>query len=254
MSDAERDREPESDEEFEPLSLTPDLASGLSRRQLSWETAAVLALAVLPDWYSCFAGYVWPHPTPLSVPQAALLHFVYAIQICVPVCYLISRSGERWSDFGIARPRWLLDPLLALGVWICDVAFQQSALRMAGAVLNADQFETLTSNSDYMFPVARTPGEHLLLAGSLTAISFSEELVMRGYLLRRFEQWTGSSWLSVLITSLLFASYHAYQGPYGVFHAFIAGLNYAGAFCVFRRLWPVAIAHTLWNWAASFGG
>ena len=254
MNEAEQERALEADQEDEPSSLTPNLATGLSRCQLGWETAAVLALAILPDWYSWFAYYVWPHPTPLTVAHSALLHFIHTIRVCVPVCYLISRSGERWSDFGIARPRRLLDPLLALGVWMCDVVFQRSAVRLAGAVLTADQFKSLISRSDYVFPVAHTTGEHLLLAASLAVGSFSEELVMRGYLLRRFEQWLGSTWLAVLITTALFAGYHAYQGPYGVYHAFIGGLTYAGAFCVFRRLWPVAIAHTLWDWAATFGG
>ncbi|HUY91184.1 MAG TPA: type II CAAX endopeptidase family protein [Pirellulales bacterium] len=251
MSDPEQDgllapaEAIESDEASEDSPLAPSLESGLSRRQLAWKTAAVLALAILPAWYFSFSWLIWGDPDAASVVDVALSRFVHSLQFWLPVCYLISRSGEGWSKFGFARPRWLLDPLLAVGVWMCDVVFQRWVIRMASRLLAADQFEALFSHSNYTYAVALTPGEHVLQAASLAASSFTEELVMRGYLLRRFEQLFRSTWLSVLFTSVLFAGYHTYQGPGGTVHAFVAGLTYAGAFCLFRRLWPVVIAHTL---------
>jgi membrane protease YdiL (CAAX protease family) len=250
----EQDLSPEDSDALEELTLAPSLASPLSRRQLAWETAAVLALAVLPPWFSSFEWLAEGDSETISVPRSALWHIVHSVQVCIPVIYLIGRSGERWIEFGISRPRRIVDPSLAIGVWMCDVVFQRWVRRMASRLLNADQFEALTSFSDYTYAIAHTPGEHVLLATSLAASSFAEELVMRGYLLRRFEQLFHSTWLSVLFTTVLFAGYHTYQGPGGTLHAFVAGLTYAGAFCAFRRLWPVAIAHTLWNWVVSFSG
>jgi membrane protease YdiL (CAAX protease family) len=188
------------------------------------------------------------------VLETVLFRFVRSLQICVPVCYFIGRSGERWSEFGLSRPRWLLDPSLAIGIWMCDVVILLWARRMAGRLLSVDQIETLFSHSEYVFAVASTPSEHVLLAVSTAASAFAQELAMRGYLLRRFEQLFRSTWLSVLFTSLLFAGYHTYQGAAGTFYTFVSGLTYAGAFCAFRRLWPLAIAHTLWNWVVIFRG
>jgi membrane protease YdiL (CAAX protease family) len=250
----EQDLSPDDSDALEEPSSTPNLVSPLSRRQLAWETVAVLALAVVPPWVSSFEWLAEGDSETISVARSALWHIVHSLQVCIPVIYLIGRSGERWSDFGISRPRPLVDPSLAVGVWMCDVVFQRWVRGMASRLLSADRFEALTSLSDYTYAVAHTPGEHVLLATSLAASSLAEELVMRGYLLRRFEQLFQSTWLSVLFTSLLFAGYHTYQGPDGTLHAFVAGLTYAGAFCAFRRLWPLAIAHTLWNWVASFAG
>ena len=252
MSDAEQSRALEADEEDEASSLTPNLETGLSRRHLGWETAAVLALVLLPAWFNSVAWLVWGDADSLACN--ALRKVMRSAQICLIVCYLISRSGERWSDFGIARPRWLLDPSLAMGVWMCNVVFNLAMLRLSAHLLGPDQFEALTRFSDHSREVAHTSCEHALLLASLASSSFAQELVMRAYLLRRFEQWFSSTWLSVLFTTVLFAGGHAYQGAGGVFHTFIAGLTYAGAFCFFRRLWPVAIAHTIWDWAATFGG
>ena len=45
--------------------------------------------------------------------------------------------------------------------------------------------------------------------------------------------------------TLLFASYHVYQGLDGLIHAGAVGLAYGTAFCIQRRLWPVCIAHAI---------
>jgi len=76
---------------------------------------------------------------------------------------------------------------------------------------------------------------------------FAEELVMRGYLIPRFERLLNSTWGSLLLTTVLFATYHCYQGPSGVVNALEFGLIYGSAFCVFRRVWPLALAHAVSN-------
>jgi membrane protease YdiL (CAAX protease family) len=92
--------------------------------------------------------------------------------------------------------------------------------------------------------------EYLLVPFSSCAIGFVEELVMRGYLIPRFERLLGSSWKAVLVSTVLFASCHMYQGPVGVISAAITGLVLGIAFCWVRRLWPVALAHALLDFIA----
>ena len=70
---------------------------------------------------------------------------------------------------------------------------------------------------------------------------------MRGYLLSRFERLSGSTAKSLLLATCLFAAYHAYQGMYGVMSAFVFGFVVGAAFCLVRRLWPVALAHALYD-------
>jgi membrane protease YdiL (CAAX protease family) len=90
-----------------------------------------------------------------------------------------------------------------------------------------------------------TVGDYGLLVLMSCANGFAEELVMRGYLLPRFERVLGSTWSAVGLTSLLFASYHIYQGLFGATQVLVFGLVYGAVFCWFRRLWPLAIAHAI---------
>jgi membrane protease YdiL (CAAX protease family) len=90
------------------------------------------------------------------------------------------------------------------------------------------------------------PAYFLLLLACLAG-GFAEELVMRGYLIARLERLLGSTWLPVLVTSVLFASYHLYQGVNPAIGHFASGLVYAVSFCFLRRLWPLCIAHALVN-------
>jgi membrane protease YdiL (CAAX protease family) len=235
--DAERDEEPRA----------WDLATTLSRNQLLCETVVVFCLAVLPAWFYGFAGLVWPGTAEPTFVDDMLSSLVLSVQVCAPVLYLIGRSGERWSDFGLARPRWILDPLGGLGVWMFNTILISWLTGLLAVFLNRDQFEALTAGHDSSFSVPRSAGEHALLIVGIAAGAFAEELVVRGYLIRRFEQLLRSTWLSVLITTVLFAGYHSYQGPGGVFRTAVAGFVYAGAFCLVRRLWPVVLAHMLHN-------
>jgi len=63
--------------------------------------------------------------------------------------------------------------------------------------------------------------------GCLLAVllnSIAEELVMRGYLIVRFRQLTGSAILAVIVPAILFGGYHIYQGVYGAAMVAITGL------------------------------
>jgi membrane protease YdiL (CAAX protease family) len=87
----------------------------------------------------------------------------------------------------------------------------------------------------------------LLVFVACSASSFAEELVMRAYLITRFQRLLSSTWIAVIVTTLLFASYHAYESPAGIIGAAAAGLVYGIAFCFCRRLWPICLAHAAHN-------
>src|SRR5206468_12251270 len=90
-------------------------------------------------------------------------------------------------------------------------------------------------------------GQYCLFVDADAANAFAEELVMRGYLITRLEGATGSSLMALLVSSVLFAGYHVYQGWGATASIFLGGMVYGIAFLVSRRLWPVVIAHFLWN-------
>lgn len=165
---------------------------------------------------------------------------LWTLQVTVPVLYLIKRSQQPWSTFGLARPRLVLDTLAALGIWLVGSFLYYVLWYPFDRFFGPDK-----AGLWYSFSLPSGVSEYLVLIVFCCANGFSEELVMRGYLLPRLEQWLGSTTQSLLVTTVLFAAYHIYQGPTGVFGTLVLGLVYGAAFCLLRRLWPLALAHAL---------
>ena len=105
--------------------------------------------------------------------------------------------------------------------------------------------DTLVQTLAGIFPTPRSLPEMILFLMANCSNGFAEELVMRAYMIPRLERLLGSTWISLLVTTALFTSYHTYQGVYGVFNAVIVGLIYGGVFCLVRRIWPIVIAHAI---------
>lgn len=211
------------------------------------ETGLVVFLVVLPHLLYLFSS---EEPSQLSGKTALNFSYFYGLflsfQDCALVLYLIWRSGEPWSRFGLSRPRWILDIVLGLSIWMVDKVVHsmiQSAFGPLGLSRGTLDRASLASTNFFV------PGlfDYILAAISCSFRGFKEELVMRGYLLPKFERLLGSTWKSLLLTSVLFASLHAYSGVRSVIATFAAGLLYGAAFCWIRRLWPLALAHATWN-------
>ncbi len=214
--------------------------------EVALEVGAVLTIAVIPDVF--FAIWDVLFQTELDNRLFAKDHFFYivrALQVSAPTLYLMWRSGERWSSFGITRPMWFADFLLGFALWlVCLVGWS-----FVGGMLPISFLEYHENfASGTVQPVSPRPAfELLLLLVSSCANGFAEELVMRAYLIPRFERLLRSTWKSVLLTAALFAVYHVYQGFIGFANALVVGIVFGTAYCWVRRLWPLAIAHAVGN-------
>lgn len=237
-----------------------------TKSELWLETAIVLLVAVFPDLFASFWAVYWASQSFDSYASSTdyashdgiarvlpdLDVIGRSVRVSAVVLYLIWRSRERWAEFGFDRPRWVVDPLAGgllyvlsyylyyVGYYTCDWCW--SFFNPWTGVETAD---TLGQTLPGLFPTPRGIFTHLLLLTASCANGFAEELVMRAYLIPRFERLLDSTWLSLLATTVLFAAYHAYQGYIGVLNAAIVGLLYGTAFCLFRRLWPLVVAHAL---------
>jgi membrane protease YdiL (CAAX protease family) len=216
-----------------PVSIPPERTEG----QLWAEVLVVLAVGVIPYLSSAAVCLV-------TGPQPGVPYWLDALDRCVRsacvsgvVLYLIGRSGEGWKTFGIVRPR-PLDLLLALVLIAGDLV-----LWVFVVVPTAPE----TAGVEKWVVPPRTAVEHLWVVMESAASGFSEELVMRAYLITRLERLLGSRAQAVVGSALLFASYHLYYGPHGVFEVAVKGLFYGVAYLAVRRLWPFALAHAGWN-------
>jgi len=226
---------PESEE------LSPSPPRGL--RSIGAETAVVLLVCVVPLIFQSAALSYVPRPATPFVYQAVHLILRSTANIAL-IAFLVLRSGEPVARFGLSR---LKRKDLAVGVvvfigaqvaWYCAwYAITALLDRGTAADLGRQDLRALSA-----------PSGQWQVALCIVMCFFNgaaEELVMRAYLIPRFEQLFDSTLLSVLLSSVLFASYHSYQGTGGMISVAVIGLFYGTVFCVLRRAWPLAVAHGL---------
>lgn len=229
-----------------PVPLPPD------RRRLQFETAAVLCIAVLPDFFRALLFLAEPETGQgMSFRVASLMTMVRAIQVAVPVLYIMSRSGDAWSDFGIVRPRWF-DPPLALGLFLLAYVLQMLSISGLGPIFEATLNIADPGGSvlEGRIDIPHGSGEYVLLGVMSLCNGFAEQLVIAGFLLPRLTVLLGHPAKAVLCAAALFGSYHIYQGALNASVIFFGGLFMGGVFVVTKRLWPLAIAHAFMDFAA----
>jgi len=207
-----------------------------SRQGLIAELGVVILLAFLPVWYGTLFWASWPYQQ--GFVQYLLGSTVADVGDVALVLLLMSRSGESWASFGLTRPRWLADPAWGIVVFVLSFPLVVS-------------LPLPDPGPSWSPPGPLGKLQYLLFLAQLLFNVFMQELVARGYLIARLERLLGSRWKSIALSALLFSSWHFYQGLSGVLETFLMGLIYGAAFCGLRRLWPLVIAHALWNLLAS---
>lgn len=220
-----------------------------SKSRLWFEVLLILAISqpyLVEGWlFSLFEDF-WPERTFAS--QSA---FIFMLESAVAACTLliIACSGEPWSKFGIKRPQMLWD---LFGAGILYLIAVRAVSMSNGLFLDAlqewlprEDFHRLVNLPSEWIP-PHGGGDLVLALITCLAIGFSEELVYRGFLIPRFERLLGSTALSVIVSSLLFASIHfSGNGILGVWNALGFGLIAGFVFARFRQLWPLVFAHGL---------
>jgi membrane protease YdiL (CAAX protease family) len=238
-----------------PSPAEPQPAGDVQETRALWlEVAAVLLIGVVPDLWATVTNLIWPETLlrwPV-VPESAYL-ILRSLEVGGLTLYLIARSGTPWSEFGIVAPRWVADPLWSMVALIASYFAYAFYAAGAAALVPAEALTREWERLAGLFPPPSGPGAAALVVLSSVANGFAEELVMRGYLIPRFERLLGSSVVAVLLTSVLFASYHLYQGTFGAGSALVHGLVAGALFCWTRRLWPIAAAHALWDIESLLG-
>jgi membrane protease YdiL (CAAX protease family) len=219
-------------------------ASGSRTPAALWiEVLAVLCLAYFPWFFSGVVGLVKGDSTADFSSLNQLFWVVNALQVSAPLLLIVAWSGEGWARFGIVRPKWITDTLLACLVWASELFVRGFVVSCLPAWMLESPAVIHTAK-----PASPQGAEaYLLLLAWYAASAFVEELVVRGYLFVRLEQLLRSTSRAVVITALLFASYHLYQGITPAIMDVPVGIVYALWFSWCRRLWPLCAAHALHN-------
>lgn len=205
----------------------------------------VVLAGVLPDFASAFVHWLEPVPYLRGVVADMVGLLGRSTGIAAVVLYIMWRSGEGWAAFGMPRPRPAMDLLLAAALFAAGYVSHVLYASTIGVHLWALDAQTdLISES---FPRPEGPSQWALTAAAMAANGFAEELVIWGFLFARLRTLLGSAGQAVACASLLFASYHIYQGLYGAGSVLALGLVHGAFFVFLPRLWPLAAAHAMWD-------
>ena len=161
--------------------------------------------------------------------------------------WLLWRSGGRWADQGLRRPRpiWRVLALvvggylggeLAAGL-VAQFVFPALHLRAPAAPLFLSALKgNLAAYLYWMIPV------------TWGSAAFGEEMLFRGFVLNRIRQLLGGRaiWAAVILQGLLFGAAHAYLGAAGAIVAGVLGLVLGVVYVLGgRNLWACFLIHGL---------
>ena len=152
--------------------------------------------------------------------------------------YLLARSREGWAGIGLTRFR-PADIGMGAVLWVASF-FLVLVLAQLFQYFGQREVDFLTEGLPLWFRVVQA----VLIA--VTA-GVTEEIVVRGYAQTRLEQLRASTPVILLVPTALWGVLHVYQGLGAALTIFCLGLLYAWYFHRTRRLWPLILAHILFD-------
>jgi membrane protease YdiL (CAAX protease family) len=154
--------------------------------------------------------------------------------------------GLGWASLGLARPpvvwRAALHATLAAGAILAAVRFViiPVAVSMTGVGVDLSELEPIRGNLGLLW---------VWLAQAWTLAAFGEEMVFRGYLIRRVADVLGDTrtalTIAVAVSSVFFGWAHRYQGAAGMIATGSVGVLMALLYLSVRNLWTVILCHAL---------
>jgi membrane protease YdiL (CAAX protease family) len=173
-----------------------------------------------------------------SINQELSRIAAYNLPALALIWYLLFRSGRPFSPLSGPWPR-RGDLVTAL--------FTLPALAALGALVSllGALFPDPISAPEIGFP--QGPAAVLMMILSSLSTGYLEETYFRFYLFRRLAEGGAGLTKAALVSSLLFALCHLYEGPLGALNAFLAGLLLFFIFARRRSLHGIAWAHGGYN-------
>lgn len=192
-------------------------------------------------------GILWPEAG-LALQQAGLTSYMLRfLWIAIPqtllLLYVIDRSGgPPLAEFGVRPISWRDLPrafLVYTGIFAVLMGVNLTSY------LLPDSRDRLLGEG-FRWSLERPSQVPLALLFSL-ATGYREELFFRSYLITRFTRFGLPAFPAILLSTLLFASGHLYQGAAGLIVATAQGLYFGLVFTRSRNLHILALAHALYN-------
>lgn len=145
--------------------------------------------------------------------------------------------GGKWNTVEAL----LLDVAVAAGFWFGSMVVLAALRYVMGILPKAQDLGEIKRTLGFLIP--QTTEELLLwMVVSLTA-GICEEIIFRGYLQQQSRLITGSAWLGIVVSGIVFGAGHGYQGLRMMFVIAVYGMMF-GVLAHFRKsLRPGMMAH-----------
>ena len=223
---------------------TPVPRPSASPRMLRLELGLVLLLAFAPSVLGLLIMALGPDssaevqtqvvPSLVSIVFEAFLSFTPVLVIGL----LLARNREGWAGIGLTRFR-AGDLGMAAVLWVASFVL----------VLVLAQLFRYFGQREVDFLPEGLPLWFRAFQAVFIAVTagVTEEIVVRGYAQTRLEQLGAPAAAILLLPTALWGVLHVYQGLGAALTIFGLGLMYAWYFQRTRRLWPLILAHILFD-------
>lgn len=168
---------------------------------------------------------------------------VTLVVLAIPALVL----GWRW--FGLGALGLGTAPGLDLVAWTLILIAAGMAVLIVSRAL---RFRFRLQETDFLETILpRTPRERRWFVGVSLVAGVCEEIVYRGYLISALATLTPDVWTALILSTLLFAVVHAYQGWFGILRTAVLGFLLGLSFVLSGTLWPAILAHVAINLLAG---
>lgn len=192
-------------------------------------------------------------PIPTTAEKLVLYATTIAFQWLLTglIAWRAVARGLTATELGLAGKAGAGSWLLAIGGCAAICALQWGNLKRVG------QMESPTAER------MRTLGARLLPRSAVELLPFfalaitagvCEEFLYRGFAMAALQRAGLGSWLSVLVTSVLFGLAHWYQGRAGIIGTGLVGLLFGSVRALGSTLAPLALWHAGLDMVAGFAG
>jgi uncharacterized protein len=228
----------------QPPARTPVPTPASSPRMLRLELGLVLVLAFAPSVLGLLFLALGPQGTAPAETQVlpSLVSIVIELFLSwspvLVIGFLLARNREGWAGIGLTRFR-AGDLGMGAVLWVASFIL----------VLVLAQLFQYFGQREVDFLPEGLPLWFRAVQAVLIAVTagVTEEIVVRGYAQTRLEQLRAPAAMILLGPTALWAVLHVYQGLGAALTIFGLGLMYAWYFQRTRRLWPLILAHILFD-------
>lgn len=213
-------------------SAVVDLFLVVALMLLTYETVILLEIPRRIAEFSPVLGFLWTNVM-LGVVSLAIVAVVLL--------------GRRQSAAVVGLTRFSVGKTIGLALATVPACYAAHMTTVTIFLkLTGQSFEDLIVERAEFFKDLPTVPPLIAVAFSLF-VGVHEEILFRGFILGRLRALLRSTPAGVVVSSVVFGLLHGYQGMIGVVQTTTVGLILAIVAAHFRTIWPVIIAHGLFD-------